>query len=169
MRLGTAPDFRAQLATVPIGTAGNEHTITMMRRMVRAARVDPLILNTANNIIHMVPAKDELAEVSALFDFILNHIRYTRDVLGIETLTDPRMTLQRLVGDCDDKATLLATLLESVGYPTRFVMADYTGQGFEHVYLQTWAFGEWLNLDPTEHERMGWAPPGVVNLWIERI
>jgi len=169
MRLGTAPDFSAQLYTVPIGTLGNQHTIRVMRQMVKAARVDPIIINTANNIIHLVPAKDEFAEVSALFDFVLNHVRYTRDVLGIETLTDPRMTLQRLVGDCDDKATLLATLLESVGYPTRFIMGAYTGDEYEHVYLQAFAFGEWINLDATEHKPMGWAPELPVKLWIERI
>lgn len=169
MRLGTAPDFKAQLTVAPVGYGGNLFTIAHMRRLVNAAKVDPAIITTATNIIHLVPAKDEWAEVSALFDFVLNHVRYVRDVVGIETLTDPRMTLQRLVGDCDDKSTLLGALLESVGYPVRFVMGAYNGPDFEHVYLQVLAFGQWTSLDATEHHPMGWAPPNPVKLWIEKV
>ncbi len=155
----------------PGGRASNPYTVGVMRELVKAARIDPVMMNHAISIIHMVPAKDEFAEISALFDFVQNHVRYVRDVAGLETLADPRMTMQRLVGDCDDQATLLATMLESVGYHTRFVMASYTGGDFEHVYLQVLVphLNEWLDLDPTEHHQIGWSAPGATHFWIENV
>lgn len=171
MRIAAAPVFETNLMRAPGGRASTHHTVRVMRQMVNAARIDPLMINQAVGMIHAVPAKDELAEISALFDFVLNHVRYTRDIAGLETLCDPRMTMIRQVGDCDDKATLLATLLECVGYPTRFVMASYSGGDFEHVYLQVFVphSGEWLDLDPTEHKPMGWAAPDATHFWIENV
>lgn len=168
MRLASTPTFQARLIKGPGGPFDVEHTIGLMRCMVRESKILPSIINQAVSIIHGMPAKDEFYEVSALHDFVLNHVRYVRDVNGIETLSTPVMTLQRLVGDCDDKATLLATLLEAVGYPTRFVMGDY-GAGFEHVYLQAFIDGEWMSLDPTEHRPIGWEPPGAVRYWHEHV
>lgn len=167
MRLAALPAFQSQIIRAPGGPAGALHTVGVMRRLANAAALDGGLINQAVSIVHNVPAKSELYEIEALFDFVLNHIRYTRDVHGVETLSDPRMTLLRQVGDCDDKATLLAALLQAVGYPTRFVMGDYGSGDFEHVYLQVFALGEWISLDATEHHPMGWAPPDPVKLWIE--
>lgn len=171
MRLAALPVFESRLAAAPGGNAGTFHTVGLMRQLVRECRIDPAVMNMAIGIIHNVPAKDEYAEIEALFDFVLNHVRYVRDVAGLETLCDPRMTLQRLVGDCDDKSALLAALLESVGYPTRFVMAAYDGGDFSHVYLQVYVpfRDDWMDLDPTEHRRMGWAAPGATRFWIENV
>lgn len=167
MRLAATPPFQAAVVRAPGGSAGALHTVALMRRMANAAALDPLMINQAVSIIHGVPAKSELHEIEALHDFVLNHIRYTRDVHGVETLADPRITLARQVGDCDDKATLLAALLQAVGYRTRFVMGDYGSGDFEHVYLQALAYGEWVSLDSTEHHPAGWEPPGAAYLWIE--
>jgi transglutaminase-like putative cysteine protease len=78
------------------------------------------------------------------------------------------MTLHGRLGDCDDQVVLLATLLEAVGYPTRFVVSGYNDPGqFEHVYLQAWLNDQWVNMDPTEQHPMGWAAPGAVALGAE--
>jgi len=171
MRIAAAPVFETTLIGAPGGFRGTFHTVAIMRKMVQAARIDPSMLNLAVSIIHSAPAKDEFAEIAAAFDFVLNHVRYTRDIAGLETLCDPRMTMQRLVGDCDDKATLLATMLECVGYHTRFVMASYDGGDFSHVYLQVLVphLNDWLDLDPTEHHPIGWAAPGATHFWIENV
>lgn len=117
----------------------------------------------------LTPERDELSEVRALFQLVQG-IRYVRDVHEVETLASPAKTLLMRVGDCDDKATLLAALLESIGYPTRFVVAGYFQPGeVEHVYLQVHAAGQWIDLDPTEHESIGWSPPEPVTMFIERI
>jgi transglutaminase-like putative cysteine protease len=80
------------------------------------------------------------------------------------------MTLQGRLGDCDDQVVLLATLLEAVGYPTRFIVSGYNYPGeYEHVYLQAWLDGCWIDMDPTEHHPMGWAAPGAVAMAAETV
>lgn len=167
----TAPftTFTAQLASAPNGNAGNVATITRMRQMVNEAKCDPFIIQKATGIIYMQPQHDEYAEVRALFEFVRDYIRYQRDVVGVETLADPRATLRRQVGDCDDQATLCAALLESVGYPCRFVMAGYSGPTYEHVYLQVLVLGEWITCECTEMVPLGWEAANPVCMWTERV
>lgn len=89
------------------------------------------------------------------------------DVLNVETLATPLVTIERRAGDCDDKATLLATLFEAVGHPTRFVMGDYEGRGWDHVFLQVNLNGEWIDADPCMEGPLGTVQPGAVKFWIE--
>ncbi|MGV0999692.1 MAG: transglutaminase-like domain-containing protein [Fluviibacter sp.] len=131
-------------------------------------KTDQGILSAAIAIIFLQPEKDGFAEVNAVFEFVRDSIRYTQDVLNVETICSPWATLQRRVGDCDDKSTLLATLAECVGYPTRFVVAGYFGsKDFEHVYCQIFLNGEWVDADATEREPLGYAPPVPSALYIE--
>lgn len=169
MFLAPTPFFTATLQRAPGGLAGNFHTIKLMRAAVNAAKVDPVMIQKAIDIIYLQPQMNEDAEVSALFEYVRDRIRYVRDVVGIETLADPRMTMLRMVGDCDDQSALLATLLECVGYPTRFVMAGYHSRDFEHVYVQALAREEWVSMDPTERYPLGWEPPDPVVIWHEGI
>ena len=169
MLIPTPPPFTASLFGAPSGTAGNFNTVRLMRQLVNLRKTDPHIIQTACNVIYQTPQFSDDAEARALFEYVRDRIRYVRDVAGVETLTDPVITLQRMVGDCDDQTTLLAALLESVGYPTRFVMAGYQSREFEHVYMQALIHGEWVNMDPTQHEPMGYAPPDAVSIWIEKV
>lgn len=170
MLICPAPGFTATLQGAPDGRAGNLHTVALMRQLVNARKVDPYVIQTACNIVYQTPQFSDDAEARALFEFVRDRIRYVRDVVGVETLTDPAMTLRRMVGDCDDQSTLLAALLEAVGYPTRFVMAGYSGREFEHVYLQALLHGEWVSMDPTENRQpMGWEPPCPTAYWTERV
>jgi hypothetical protein len=156
-----APDYPLSGAIVHLagGRAGTWQTIRTMRALVNAGKVQPELIHAAVSAIYLTPETDELAEVSAVFAAVRDGVRYVRDVCGVETLCDPLTTLRRRAGDCDDQSTLLAAMLEAVGYPTRFIVAGYSGPDFEHVYVQVYARGQWIDLDPTEHNGVGWAPP----------
>lgn len=155
------------VAPAPGGRRAPYHTVGVMRAMVEEFKCAPSIIQTAINLILFAPPRDEYAEVKAIFDYVRGSVRYVRDVVGIETLADPVTTLRRMVGDCDDKATLLATLLEAVGYPCRFVIAAYSDGEYEHVYLQCFFNRQWHDLDPTEDGAIGYSPPDPVRVWIE--
>lgn len=164
-------EFRATLAGQPPGSLASFDTIRRMRALVRQYASHPAILNQAANIVWFSPVRDERHEARELFQFVKNNVRYTKDVVGLETLATPLLVLQRRVGDCDDMATLLATLLESVGHPTRFVMGAYHGSPhYEHVYLQTFVNGEWIDADPSmPNYSLGDSPPDPSKLWIENV
>ena len=163
--------FSATRGTLAEGHRGVRQTLGIMRAMVRDYRTDPAIRQAATSAIFTTPEKDALAEMDALFRMVRDSIRYTNDIHDVETLSTPDKTLAQRVGDCDDKATLLATLLESVGYPTRFVVAGYSLPGlFEHVYLQARGDdGEWISMDPTENGDLGWEPPDAACIAYEDV
>lgn len=153
----------------PDGVDGVLNTLRHMRAFVRQGRVDPVIRSTALNLLALVPERDSQGEIRALFEFVRDRIRYIADVLDVETLADARRTLETAAGDCDDKAILLAALLESVGIATQFVATGYEMPGFfEHVYLRALVpSGQWLPLDASEPHAMGWEPPAPVAILFE--
>lgn len=136
--------------------------------MVKHWRTDPQMIAAARSIVFMSPQKSDAAEADALFSYVRDNVRYVRDVLDIETLATPLVTLASRSGDCDDQSTLLATLLEAIGFRTCFVIAGYNDpRVFEHVYLYVEVDGAWLACDPTESEYFGWEPPDPVITWKE--
>lgn len=155
-------------AGYPDGQAGVFATLRVMRDIVNEAKTDPEIMHAATAAVFLVPPKDELSEARAIFDMVRENVRYLKDVWNVETVTYPATTLKRRVGDCDDQVTLLCSLFESVGYPTRFVMTGYnTRDVFEHVYCQVLVAGQWVDCDPTEPQPMGYAPPNPVAYFLE--
>lgn len=153
----------------PDGSDGVKNTLRHMRAFVRAGRVDPSIRSTALNLLALVPERDTQGEIRVLFEFVRDRIRYVSDVLDVETLADAKRTLETAAGDCDDKAILLASLLESVGIGTQFVATGYETPGFfEHVYVRALTpNGQWLPLDASEPHAMGWEPPAPVSILFE--
>lgn len=167
MRMAPRVALSGRLIPTHPGYAGVFHTLRLMRQLVDVGKVDPQIINAATGIIFTEPERDQFAEAKALFAYVRDYIRYQRDVLGIETIAPPALTLARAVGDCDDQTTLLAALLESVGYITRFVVAGYESKEFEHVYLEAWLDDSWVAMDPTEREPLGYAPPCPIAIYRE--
>lgn len=156
-------------APVPAGVAGVFATLREMRRCIDAWKSDNFTVSTATGIIYTTPERDALSEVDALFSWVRDHVRYVADPYGVESLSSPAVTAARMTGDCDDQTTLLCALFESVGYPTRLVMASYNRPGeYEHVYCQVFACGAWIDADPTERQPLGFAPPGAVSIYLER-
>lgn len=171
MRLAPYVPLTARVSPLASGAAGIAQTLRVMRQMVQTYRVDPTIRQAATTVIFMTPEKDEFSEVCAIFEFVRDNIRYVKDVQDVETLSTPDKTLAGRIGDCDDQSTLLATMLESVGYKTRFVVAGYSEPGsFEHVYVQVFVHGEWFSCDPTEQSAFfGWEPEDPAAYLIERV
>jgi transglutaminase-like putative cysteine protease len=169
MLLAPEVPFSIDVLTLGDGIEGTWQTVAVMRRLARRGSRDARIRSSAVRVIWMQPAKSELHEVTALFEFVRDRIRYVRDPLCFESVAEPFKVLELGHGDCDDKATLLAAMLESIGYPTRFVVAGYRVPMPEHVYLQVFAGGEWIDADATESHALGYAPPHPVYLEFERV
>lgn len=138
------------LADLPLGEPGTETTLRLMRRFVHQYKKAGAVRDTALALTAGLRQKDWVGEVNALFTWVRDHIRYVRDINGVETLQTPIATMDVGSGDCDDKSTLLASLLESIGHPTRFVAAGYQRPGrYSHVYVETRLGSRWIPLDAT--------------------
>src|SRR5260221_3118787 len=168
--------------TIPTGAPGTRATLKMMSRLVRDYRTHGSIRSTAQDLVEGLPSKAFRDEVRALFNFVRDDVRYLGDVNEVETLQAPDVTLASRQGDCDDKATLLASLLQSIGLPTQFVAVGMSEPGvFEHVYVRTLVGREWIALDASTEGgecaprftgdpcpgEMGWEPPDAVSVMVE--
>lgn len=161
MNLIPTPDFSFSLAGIADGAPGIAATLRAMSAMVLQFKVNPYIRFTATDIVAAWPEKDGPAEASALQVWVRDQVRYVMDVEGIETLQTPDVTLAKAAGDCDDKSILLATLLASIGYLTRFVALGYQPGQFVHVLVEVNISGAWWPLETTEPVAAGWYPPDM--------
>lgn len=181
MRL-QAGNQQVSLFSVATGGTGTRATLKMMTRLVKQYRTSGVIRDTARNLVEGLVSQAFRDEARALFYFVRDDIRYLGDVNEVETLQAPDVTLANGQGDCDDKATLLAALLQSIGHPTQFVAVGFSEPGiFEHVYVRTLIGDRWISLDPTVEPgtcaptytgepcpgEMGWEPPDAITRMIE--
>lgn len=153
------------------GRPAVRRTLRIMRRMVRDAKRDPRLCSLALDLVRWVPDKEWLAEITQIFYYVRDNVRYVQDVADIETLRTPQKTLELMQGDCDDQSVLLATLLQCINHPARFVAVGFDPESddLSHVFVQTRAGEGWISLDPTEPVAVGWSPPGVTSVMIEHV
>lgn len=147
-----------QFYRISEGVEGVRETLALMRSIVRKAKGDPAVVATARSLTRMVPQKNWRGEVEALFRFVRDRIRYVMDPNDVEYLSTPSRLIEMGAGDCDDKATLLASLLESIGHPSRFVAVGFEPGALTHVYVEARIGPDWVPLETTEMIAMGRLP-----------
>jgi transglutaminase-like putative cysteine protease len=157
---------RVVRGTLPAGHAGTGRTLQLMRQLAREGAATLTVKQAAVAIVRAagVAGHDFAGEMDALFRFVRDRIRYAKDPVGIEDLQSPRFTLENRTGDCDDKATLLASLLLAIGHPAdvrfRVIGTHPLSEQFSHVYVVVNANGRRIALDPTRTGTpLGWEYP----------
>jgi transglutaminase-like putative cysteine protease len=158
--LAAAPP--TELSFIATGPAGIRDTLRRMARIVRTYRRDATIRQLAVEIRQnaRVPGKDFRGEARALWQFVRSYITYVRDVREVETLQTPPLVLKNRAGDCDDQAMLLASLLEALGHPTKFVALGFDAPDhYTHVLTETRIGNRWVPLETTVDKPFGWSPP----------
>lgn len=154
--------------TLPGGWAGTDATVELMGQMAtgkwgsRSPKIRALAINIVTNA--KVPEKDYVGEMVAIHNWVRDHIRYTRDVSGQETLSYPEeIAFNSQAEDCDGKSMLEAALLGSIGITSRFVTIGVTPFSYSHVYLQAKPKDTWISLDPIMKDKpAGWEVPNRV-------
>lgn len=156
--LAGLPATTSKTVTVPDGEAGTKRALSVMARYASDAKADWRIRCIALDLVKDLPAKDYLAEITLIHRYVRDNIRYVRDIRDVETIATPLETLRTGQGDCDDKATLLAALLESIGVECRFCAVGKSPGYWSHVLTQALYRGKWLSLEATEPVSPGWHP-----------
>lgn len=153
---------KQELRAIPDGIRGIKATLAYMSGFVREGKTNPKIRGMATQLTMPIGQRNFTAEAKAQFQFVRDNIRYLGDITDVETIQSPQVTLDNRAGDCDDKSTLLAALLESIGHKTRFVAVGFRAGQIDHVYVETIIGDKWIAADATEPVEFGWYPPGVV-------
>jgi transglutaminase-like putative cysteine protease len=163
----------SSLLGIPDGPEGIRATLEMMRRAALAAKINPAIRELAVRLTNDLQDEDFRGEIERLFIFVRDQVRYVQDINNVETVQTPDYTLSIGAGDCDDKATLLASLLESIGHPARFAALAFAPDQFEHVIVETRLGPRWIPLETTPVEGkpapLGWYPPDVISKMLRHV
>jgi transglutaminase-like putative cysteine protease len=170
MRRYLAPPLRLPqiyLDQIPNGYLGTARTVEHIKTLIQAGARDFYVRQKAIDILleRRVKPKDYRGEIKALFEWVQQNVRYTKDPVRVEMLHSPRRMLELRAGDCDDMTILLGAMLEAIGHPIQLVLAGpdpYRPLLFSHIYLEVDYKGQWIPLDPTMPYPMGWAPIGLV-------
>jgi hypothetical protein len=155
------------LHKIPKGYRGTLKTAEHIIDLIKQGAKDFYVRQTAIDILLQrgIKPKDYLGEIKALFEWVQQNVRYTKDTFRVEVLHSAKRMLELRAGDCDDMAILLGAMLEAIGHPVRLVLTgpDPLRQDlFSHIYLEVFHKGRWIPLDATMPYPMGWAPRTLV-------
>ena len=141
--MGKLPDQK--MSKVGNGKQGNIDTIEVMKKMARDFSRHDLVKRLATNILNFkkIPSHHYLEEAKAIGQFVQKHVRYVKDPVDTESLQAPDMMIRMMtdvgytMGDCDDMALLIATLLMSIGIKPKFRAIKYNeaSASFNHIYV----------------------------------
>jgi transglutaminase-like putative cysteine protease len=151
------------LGNIPKGYPGTKKTVSHIKRLIREGAKDFYVRQKAIDILleQGVRPKNYLGEIRALFIWVQNNIRYTKDPFRVEVLHSARRMLELQAGDCDDMAILLGAMLEAIGHPVRLVLTGPDPRRprlFTHIYLEAYCKGRWIPSDATMPYPLGWSP-----------
>ena len=153
----------ATLKEIGDGSRGTLDTLKAMRALTRNGKSSLPVRQLAASLVNGARQKDYAKELQIIHGYVRDRIRYVRDIRGVETLQIPEKTLEFGFGDCDDKSVLVASMLESIGHPTRFVAMGFRGGEFQHVYVVTRLGNKWIGVECTEPVGLGWTPANVTS------
>jgi hypothetical protein len=149
-------NFQGTMGTpLQTGDAGVKQTLHVIRQLVDDAVKDPFVNRAAIEIVRGVPQFDRNAKAQAIYNAAAQRFMYVEDPVGPfgpkETLRPVRTLLQIWAGDCDDASTLIASLLGTIGIPSRLVTiaADASSPNdFSHIYPEAEISpGNWIAMD----------------------
>lgn len=141
---------------VPTGDPGTLVTLRHMAELAHYGSSDPFLQQTARGIVGRYPTATQRA--SALRSWLGHNVRFTEDPTGYELLIDPREMLAQVQetgcaeGDCDDVATLAASLGRAAGFSGRYRVLAFDSGPFQHVYTELAPRargGPWFEMDTT--------------------
>lgn len=143
MQMGLIPIKRSKL---PDGEAGVDQTVRAMFKIglgpngAKSPRIRALAIKIVRDA--GVREKDYYGEAVAIYNWVRDNIRYLRDPVDQETLSQPEHMVfaengspAPMAGDCDDKTVLLMALLGSIGIDSYPVVVGTDPKLYSHVYL----------------------------------
>jgi len=157
---------KIRFVKVPRGNRGTLVTARMIGEMIQSGAKDFYVRQKAIEIFRNagVRPKDRFGEICALYNWVKQNIRYTRDIFRVELLHSARRMLELRAGDCDDMAILLGAMLVSTGHPVRLILAGFRPHkphSYSHIYPEVRVGPGWIAIDTTVDKPMGWSPPSL--------
>jgi hypothetical protein len=144
--------------------------VRYIQKKIRQARTDPGVRRFAVEAVSKrcgnrwcITEGDHWGEVRALFDAVCDKIRYVGDIVGVDTFTAAKHTLEWGGDDCDGYSIVLGASLNSIGYPVKLRVVAVGERDWNHIYLLVGIPptkpARWVPLDASVNKPAGWEVP----------
>ena len=141
------------------GFRGPPDTLRKMVEMVQGRRGEQsmLVRGKTEQVIGKLWPKDYAGEIVAINNWVSEKVFYVNDPLHVELVKDPQRLVEEINangfarGDCDDIASLIATMGLQVGRESQFVVVGFGERGaYSHVFTRILEprTGVWIVCDP---------------------
>ena len=68
-----------QIKKIPSGDLGTDATVQEMEKLIREGVKEPLVRELALGLVRGIAPKDYMGEISRIFQWVQQNIRYTKD------------------------------------------------------------------------------------------
>lgn len=143
-----------------------EGTVAIMWAMVHDTDRSQAAQRVASRLAAQCGQRDFLCQLSRIYSWITESVRFKRDTFGAEHLRHPDQLIAeierdgRTSADCDDVAMLGAALVRAMGFEPAIIVQAATPTGpFEHVYFGAILDGGLVHMDPQERTPFGYPTP----------
>ena len=143
------------------GPSGIAQTLVAMQGLIVDSDSHREVKDTAVAIIKDIQPNEHKEQVDAIAAWVRGHMKYVRDINGVEEVQAPHILLAKIAqqgwayGDCDDYATLIATLLRAVGFRTRLEAVAVEADQYNHARMSVYFDGNWLAIEGTKDWPVG--------------
>ena len=130
---------------------------------------NPIILGIARQVTRGCAGRDAMCELRAIYQFVVENVRYTGDVSNVDTFSAPLRTLQMGGEDCDGHSLINAALAMANGFRAKVRITSNRGVTWDHIYcmvgMPKGRSDRWVALDTTlargrkDFSRFGQEPP----------
>jgi hypothetical protein len=97
--------------------------------------LNPATRDFAARLAAQYPGKFSISQICSIYDHVRDNWKYVDDPEGFEYISPASRTIENgFIGDCDDYAVLLASLMKAVGGQTRIIYA--IGKRSSHAYAE---------------------------------
>lgn len=114
---------------------------------------DPRMRQIGLEVTSGCPARNDMCELAAIFEFVKRNVRYTSDITDKDTFSTAWRTLQYGGEDCDGHSVLNAVLAMENGFQTKFRITSNTGASWDHIFclagVPKTSPRKWVVLDST--------------------
>ena len=174
--------------------ATQQAALRRVAELIAKGSIDPTVRRAAKAITRGVPARNDLAELQALYNAVKTGtpnvaglskgMRYVSDPTAADFFQGAKASLEECkagacAGDCDDQTILIGSLAAALGFTVGARAYAVSGsRSFSHVYAVAAVpkHGPWPKnyaghgLDTTVPKAsVGWDPPGgsILTYWVE--
>lgn len=182
IRAGKGKEMRGSLGTLPQGDRAVVYTVAAIQATIDHA----LYIDFEASKVRSIAAKlrsdaggDALGFAQRLYDWCKAFVVFRRDPENIELLQTPSSMIEQIEeagiarGDCDDLATLAATMIAAAGFdPVLITVGRKKNGSYQHIFFGLRLGAELtvqnvLPMDPQENVPLGRWTPRVqrVRLW----